>query len=216
MSTRDAAAQRGDVALERRAGAERDDRRAVLGADAHDRARPRRRRAGRRRGRARAGAWNDSSVPCWRRTSSPGEDAVGRERRGERVAQRRDVGAGEAAGLGRRAHGRECVTSDGGGRRCSTTRAGRRRRRRTTARSRRAGRRGPSAPARRTSRPSPAGSVAGISGVHTGPGATALTRMPRSDERLGERVGERDDRALGRRVVDQGLVAAQPVDRARC
>ena len=34
-----------------------------------------------------------------------GEDAVGGERRGERVAERRDVGPGEAAGLGRRAHG---------------------------------------------------------------------------------------------------------------
>ena len=49
---RHAAAQRGDVALERRARAERDDRRAVLGADAHEARAPRRRRAGRRRGRA--------------------------------------------------------------------------------------------------------------------------------------------------------------------
>ena len=54
-------------------------------------------------------------MPCWRRTSSPCEDAVGGERRGERVAQRRDVGAGEAAGLGRRAHGPESVTCAAGG-----------------------------------------------------------------------------------------------------
>ena len=41
-----------------------------------------------------------------------------------------------------------------------------------------------------------AGMVAGISGVHTGPGATALTRMPRYQV-LGKPLGEGDDGALG-------------------
>ena len=109
---RHAAAQGGDVALERRPRAERDDRRAVLGADAHEaRDLVDVERVGDEVGRR--GRVERLVGPVLPADVLAREDAVGRERRGERVAQRRDVGAGEAAGLGRRAHGPESVIPRG-------------------------------------------------------------------------------------------------------
>ena len=53
-----------------------------------------------------------------------------------------------------------------------------------------------------------------FSGVHTGPGATAFTRMPRGDEVPRQRLGEGVDRALGRGVVEQVPAAFQAGDRS--
>jgi hypothetical protein len=96
---RDAAAQRSDVALERRARSERDDRRAVLGADAHharallDVEREDDEVGRRRRVERLVGAVLPADVLA-------GQDAVRRERGGQGVGQGRDGCLVQAAALG--------------------------------------------------------------------------------------------------------------------
>jgi len=58
------------------------------------------------------------------------------------------------------------------------------------------------------------GKLAGISGVHTGPGATAFTRMPFSTSASASDSVERDDRALGGRIVQKVRAAFVRGDRS--